>query len=616
MNAPAPSSTASRAERLLFAAASAGTQEFAGLFREVILRYALPLTAAFVACYLAIASYVGTAVSPLNYVLLAVCGAAIGLMRAGRHTLAVRMFLLAGLGLVTLLNVPELGRPSGFATGGCYLFCLYPVTWWLCFPERVTRLGVLAYSVIALCAIAAAGQSAGVHAGVPEISVALALARSLFFVAVTMAFCHAFEIAVARLDDRWRVGYAEQEALGRQLRNHARDLAREGEAHRETLRHLSRSETRLRYLFDHAFDGIVVFDGESGRPREINERFAELLGYSVGELMGYSPLDLSPDRQPDGRSSAQARAQLLARLERRETVTYDWTYVDAAGREVDFEVTTFPVPGEALIHFSVFRDVTARNRATAELEAANRELRTFAHAASHDLKEPLRTMSNFAKLLGKRYRDVVDDAGREYIGFITDAAQRGTTLVHDLLAYAEVGTDDVATEPTSLALAAATVRQNVAARLEEVGATLAIDDLPTVIATPTWAQQLLQNLISNALKFTREGVAPRVAVSCASDAYGHTVRVSDNGIGIAPEDLERVFGVFERLVRRDQYEGNGIGLALCRRIVERLGGEIHVESVLGEGTTFVVWFPACDPPGAPGVPVATEFGAALPALRR
>jgi light-regulated signal transduction histidine kinase (bacteriophytochrome) len=239
--------------------------------------------------------------------------------------------------------------------------------------------------------------------------------------------------------------------------------------------------------------------------------------------------------------------------------------------------------------------VTVQNRTQLAVEEANRELRTFAHAASHDLKEPLRTMSNFAKLIDRRYADKLDDNGREYIKYINDAASRGTTLVTDLLRFAEVGTDQITTEIVSLNQVAATVKQTVNARLEEEGATLIIDDLPEVIATPTWTQQLLQNLISNALKFKRDDVIPEVHVFAKAVDSFYELHVKDNGIGIAEENLAKVFGVFERLNLREKFEGNGIGLALCQRIMKKLGGSIRVESTFGVGTTFILSFPMLSP---------------------
>ncbi len=576
---------------LAFGAGSPGTQEFIGFFRRGALRYLLPLSALFAAVYVGIGFFMGTAMSPLVYLLVAAAGLSYGVYQLGYVNLALRIFLLSAIPLLLCLNIPSAERSSGFATGGAYLFCLIPVIWWMCFAERRGRLAILATCVIALAIIAATPQHASSYVQVPEKVVLLSLLRTYFIIALTMCLCHGFELSIARFDGRWRRSYFEQQQLTLKLDNQKRDLQREAKAHRSTLVHLSRSESRYRSLFDKAFDGIVIFDAARNLPVEINRGMCETLGYTFGEISNKSPLDMSPHLQPDGRRSAAAREEILSYLDRGEDHTYEWTHLSKSGKELDFEVTTFCVPGEDNVRVSVFRNITERKIAQQELESANRELKTFAHAASHDLKEPLRTMSNFAKLLKRRYANQVDENGREYIRFITDAAERGTQLVQDLLEYAEVGTGEVSTVPVSLHVAATTVRQTVAARLEEEGATLRIQQLPTVLATATWAQQLLQNLISNALKFRRAGVAPVVEVSASSNGFGHEIRVADNGIGIAAEDIDKVFGVFQRLVGREQYEGNGIGLALCRRIMSKLNGDIRVESVLGKGTTFILWFP-------------------------
>jgi len=237
------------------------------------------------------------------------------------------------------------------------------------------------------------------------------------------------------------------------------------------------------------------------------------------------------------------------------------------------------------------RDVTDQLQTQLALEEANSELSSFAHAASHDLKEPLRTMSSFAHLLNAKYSDKVDDEGREFINYITEAATRGTTLVSDLLQFAELGNNNVTKKIVSLNKVVATVQHTLSSRLQEEGATLRIDNLPEVIATPTWSQQLLQNLICNALKFKREGVCPEIHVF-AKAAYGFTeIYVKDNGIGIAEKNLQKVFGVFERLNLREDFEGNGIGLALCQLIMKKVNGNIRVESTLGSGTTFILSFP-------------------------
>ena len=582
---------------LPFGEPSRGSEEFAGIFREGALRYLLPLTSCFVTTYFVLMYFSGAVISPLAYGLAALCGTCLALSRqsdANKQLLALRLFLFGCLTLIVWLNYPSLLRPNGFATGGVYLFCLFPVTWWMCFAERRSRLVMLAFCVVGLCVIAAAGQYEGAVARVPNIVLAMSLVRSLFILAILMATCHAMEIALNRFDLRWRNSYDRQAELAGELSERARALKLKDEAHRETLKHLSRSETQLRYLFDNAFDGIVIFDGATGRPRSINPALCRRLGYGCDELTGLSPLEVSPEYQPDGRTSVEARETLLARLAEGGIQSYPWTHLAKSGEHVEYEVTTMTMPGDANTRISVFRDFTSLNNSRRRLQEANAELKSFAGAASHDLKEPLRTMGGFASILSRRYGDTLDEAGRGYLEFITDAAKRGTRLVSDLLTYAEAGAGDIELVEVDLRVAAETVRQNVLGRLETEGGQLTIGPLPKVMATPTWAQQLLQNLVSNALKFARPGVPPAVEVSCVTTALGHELRVRDNGIGIAPEHADRVFGVFERLEGREDYEGSGLGLSLCQRIVRRLGGDIRAEQHEGPGTTFAIWLPPLD----------------------
>jgi len=463
--------------------------------------------------------------------------------------------------------------------------------WWLCFAERRSRLVLLALTIVGLAIIALAGQPANAEVVLPTPYLTLSLVRSYFLTALLMGMCHGMELAVARFDNRWRKSFEEKNSLVLRLANQTRDLKREAEAHKTTLVHLSRSEGRYRTLFDNAFEGIVITNTELSRAIQVNSRMAARMGYTEAELLDRPFLSFSPDQQRDGRDREVATADIIRRLKEDNDVAYDWTVQTKHGELIDYEVYSHALPTEPDIRVCVFREVTQQRIAQVALQRGNRELRNFAHAASHDLKEPLRTMSNFAKLLSRRYADVVDDAGREYISYITDAAQRGTNLVQDLLRYAEVGTDTVETRAVNLNLVAATVQQNIIARLEDADAELSIEALPTVTCTPTWAQQLLQNLLSNALKFSRPGVKPCVRVTARQVGAYDEISVCDNGIGIPQENLEQVFGVFQRLVRREDYEGNGVGLALCQRIMDNLGGEITVASVYGEGTTFTLRFP-------------------------
>jgi signal transduction histidine kinase len=220
-----------------------------------------------------------------------------------------------------------------------------------------------------------------------------------------------------------------------------------------------------------------------------------------------------------------------------------------------------------------------------ELERSNTELQQFAYVASHDLQEPLRTISSFTQLLAKRYRDKLDDKAREFIDFAVDGCKRMQAQINDLLAFSRVGTQGQPLLPVSCDAVLARVLKSLRVSIEESKAVITRDSLPTVLADEIQLGQLFQNLIANAIKF-RAADLPRVHVSAAQDSVGWKISVRDNGIGIAAEHRDRIFIIFQRLHNKSQYPGTGIGLAICKKIAERHGGRIWFEPTSGGGTTF------------------------------
>jgi signal transduction histidine kinase len=221
-----------------------------------------------------------------------------------------------------------------------------------------------------------------------------------------------------------------------------------------------------------------------------------------------------------------------------------------------------------------------------DLETSNQELQQFAYVASHDLQEPLRTISSFTQLLAKRYQDKLDDKAREFIHFAVDGCKRMQTLINDLLAFSRVGTQGKVLEPVDCDAVLNRVLRSLKIAIEESRAVITRDTLPKVLADEIQLCQLLQNLIGNAIKF-RGSAAPRVHVSASKEEAFWKISVQDNGIGIAPEHHERIFVIFQRLHTKMQYPGTGIGLAICKKIAERHGGRIWVEPTPGGGSTFV-----------------------------
>jgi signal transduction histidine kinase len=237
-----------------------------------------------------------------------------------------------------------------------------------------------------------------------------------------------------------------------------------------------------------------------------------------------------------------------------------------------------------------------------ELARSNKELEQFAYVASHDLQEPLRKVKAFGDRLMTKYGEALDDRGRDYISRMQDAAERMQMLIGSLLTFSRVGTSGEPFAKVDLDKVARDIVSDLEVPIRETGARVTAVDLPIIDADPLQMRQLLQNLIGNALKYRRKGVPPLIEVSAkilpheAPDRDGIPagscrISVKDNGIGFEDQYLERIFGIFQRLHGRDEYEGTGIGLSIARKIVERHGGSITAESRSGEGSTFIVNLP-------------------------
>ncbi len=230
-------------------------------------------------------------------------------------------------------------------------------------------------------------------------------------------------------------------------------------------------------------------------------------------------------------------------------------------------------------------ELEERRRAERELARSNAELEQFAYVASHDLQEPLRMVASFTQLLAKRYRGRLDADADEFIGFAVDGSTRMQRLLNDLLAYSRVGTRSKPFAMVECDSVLSDALDNLKPAIEESGALITREPLPIVRGDEVQLIQLFQNLIGNAVKF--HGQEPlQVHISAKLQDGDWVFAVRDNGIGIAPEQQERIFLIFQRLHHRSEYPGTGIGLALCKRIVERHGGRIWVESEVGKGATF------------------------------
>jgi PAS domain S-box-containing protein len=360
---------------------------------------------------------------------------------------------------------------------------------------------------------------------------------------------------------------------------------------------LRESEERFRSLTQLSSDWYWEQD-ESFGLTFMSGRMAERTGLDPSAYLGRKRWD-----QPALNLTAEDWARHRASLERHEPFRdFEMERAHPAGGSRWISVTGEPIYDEAG-KFHGYRgvgsDITARKRAEAELRRAhdelakkaeelqrsNAELEQFAYVASHDLQEPLRMVSSYTQLLTRRYNDKLDGDAREFMHYIVDGAARMKQLIEDLLAYSRVGTKgrEFKTVPLEAPLKRAVT--NLRAAIEESRAAVTWDGLPSADIDEVQLAQLFQNLIGNALKFRAEAL-PRVHV-CAAEEHGEWhVRVADNGIGIEPQYFERIFMLFQRLHTMGEYPGTGIGLAICKKVVERHGGRIWVESQPGAGSTF------------------------------
>ena len=353
---------------------------------------------------------------------------------------------------------------------------------------------------------------------------------------------------------------------------------------------LSANEFRERVM-ESATNAIYTMDME-GRFTTANRRTAEITGYPIEDLIGQTWASMVreedlPDLYAGYVSTVSGSTPITNREISLRQKSGHWVVIVFSIAPLRREGVIFGVVGAA-------EDITERKRAEVELKAraeelsrSNQELEQFAYVASHDLQEPLRTVTGFAQLLGRRYQGKLDTEADEFIGFITSGVARMKSLIEDLLAYSRVQSEHQAAGVVSLDAVLATALANLRGAIQTAEASVTHTALPDLAVDPRQFAQLFQNLIGNAIKFRGEA-APEVHLSAQAREADWLFTLSDNGIGIDAPSAERVFLLFQRLHSRDQYEGNGIGLTICKKIVELHGGRIWIEPTPAgaSGTVF------------------------------
>jgi PAS domain S-box-containing protein len=340
---------------------------------------------------------------------------------------------------------------------------------------------------------------------------------------------------------------------------------------------------------------IFVKDAKELRFVRFNKAGEELLGWPRTALIGKNDYDFFPREEADFFTTKDRQV-----LEGSGVLDIPEEVIQTAHGRRWLHTRKVPVvdaEGQPMFLLGISEDITEKRhsreeltRLNQELERSNRELQQFAYVASHDLQEPLRTISSYLQLIQRRYRGRLDAEADEFIDFAVEGAHRLQALIEGLLAFSRAGTRDLERAPVDLGRVLTHVRRDLQVALDRAGAILTVGDLPTVNADATQMTQLFQNLVGNALKFRGEA-SPVISVQAVREGEAWVITVRDNGIGIAPEFHERIFGIFQRLHSMNQYPGSGIGLAICRRIVERHGGAVRVESTAGQGSAFIVTLP-------------------------
>lgn len=375
-------------------------------------------------------------------------------------------------------------------------------------------------------------------------------------------------------------------------------------------RALMESEAKYRTLFENAFDGLLIYDLEQQKIIECNQRMVDYLGVSINSLMNAYPQQFLPEYQPNGHKTTDLIKYYTEETLKKGKTQNEWELQRVDGVSLYAEVTVFqlPKPNTHLLVI-IFKDITEKkkqetiikeqvnelNNKNIDLERyieSNMQLENFAYIASHDLKAPMRTIVSFSQLLDRSAKSKLDDKEREYLQFIITAIYNMRSLVEDLLAYSRVNAQTHQTTPLSVRKLIEDVIAEMQIPIAEKEAIIKLDSMPAKIdGDPTKMRQLFQNMIANAIKFNRPGVRPNVMIGCEDRKSKWVFYIQDNGIGIQEEFHQKIFLLFRKLHSSMEYEGTGIGLALCKKIVEQHKGKIWLDSEPGRGTTFYFSLP-------------------------
>ncbi len=365
---------------------------------------------------------------------------------------------------------------------------------------------------------------------------------------------------------------------------------------------LKECDEKFREILDNANDMITLNEmKENGMPDkfiEVNKIGIERLGYSREEFLNMTPRDIvAPEKHPEMPINAE-------KLHEKKINQFKITHLTKDGKKIPVEVNNrlFTQNGKT-VALAISRDITERRKAeksmqeyqhdletqvkkrTEELAKSNKELENFAYIASHDLREPLRTITSFLQLLERQYKDQLDNDANEFIEFAVNGAKRLDDMIYDLLEYSKISSHERSFNRVNCEKIFNEALMNLKASIDENSAVITHDTLPVINGDEQLILQLFQNLLSNAIKYRREEI-PRIHLSVVKENDHYHFSLKDNGIGMDPKHSKKIFTIFQRLHGRGEYEGTGIGLAISQKIVQQHGGEIWAESKPGKGSIF------------------------------
>ncbi len=406
----------------------------------------------------------------------------------------------------------------------------------------------------------------------------------------------------------------KEEQISNELRLKNKELAEAKENLEKAYQDLNKNAKLMTAVFDTVGEGILTID-ENGNITSFNKEILKIWGYTKEEFENIKLTDLMPIAYRDRHNMGIAKYKKT----NESTVMGRWLALEGLKKNgvvfpIEINITETMRNGEHFILTASIRDVTESKKnqdaikhanetlekqveertselkkINLELKRSNQELEEFAYIASHDLQEPLRTITSFIQLLEKKNKDKFDDNSRELMKFVTTGAKKMKFLINDLLAYSRVGSKPISFELIDLNEILNLVFGNLQAAIFEKKAKLNIGHLPHIMGDKLLLTQLFQNLIDNAMKFNEN--VPEIHVLALEKEKNHEIHISDNGIGIAKEFIEKIFTIFQRLHNDNDYQGTGIGLSICKKIVEKHQGTIQVKSRKGKGTTFILSFP-------------------------